>query len=95
MGARRVKTADIMTEQVLAVVVMMRTPGWASQLQRQLGETLLTAPALLSLCTGAPPKVAIRALEREERRRMIDWGTSCNFPFLTSQGEARVAELMS
>lgn len=81
------KTADIKTIDVLMVAQMI------SNRPRDAEETVMPAPELLSAVTGAPAKVAWRALEREERAGRIDCGTSLNFPWVTPKGRQLLAEM--
>ena len=50
------------------------------------------APAILMERTGAPYKVAWRAIERAEDRGLLECGTSLRWAWLTPKGERLLSE---
>ena len=51
------------------------------------------APLMIAQRTGCVEKQAVRKLEKASERGWVDYGTSINFPWLTDEGKARLAEL--
>ena len=51
------------------------------------------APLMIARRTGCAEKQAVRKLEKASGRLWIDYGTSINFPWLTDEGKAKLAEL--
>ena len=44
--------------------------------------------------SGQHPKVCLRAVEREDDRGLVEYGTSIRNGWLTTSGEAKLTELM-
>lgn len=76
-----------MATKDISDVDVVHAVRWATQAGRP-------APEMLAECTGQPPKVCWRALERADRRGLIEWGVSLNRPWLTAAGAALVRAAM-
>ena len=73
------KTSDITDAQVCRAYA-----EWADSRD-------LFADQVLMLMTGAPYKVALRAMERSARRGLVEWGVSLRSGWLTERGKALLA----
>jgi hypothetical protein len=73
------KTSDITDQQVLSACIVSR------------GFRLRSSFEVLLDITDAPQKVALRAMERADRRGLIDWGVSIEYAWPAREGD-RVAE---
>lgn len=78
MSEKKWQRKDITTEQVL----------WACE-YRDLNKhkEILFLTDLLCEATGAPEKVVVRALERENRNGMIEYGVSLRTAWMTDKGK--------
>ncbi len=77
-------TKDISDRQVCEAYAEMRR-------RRATGETGVWADDILARKTGEHPKVCERAMERADRRGLVDYGASLRGGWLTEKGEALLA----
>jgi hypothetical protein len=75
------QTKDITDEQVVAACAAWRREPFGPRSFDRLVEA-----------TGAPDKVCLRAMERADRRGLIEWGVSIACAWPTPEGERLLEE---
>ena len=95
MGAAVAKRSDVPLLDVLRAIKVMHdeVPDFVYSDACIAWVMTHPRPAIIERFPQFPPKVVLARLQQLADQRLIEYGTSINWPWLTPQGKQRLAEL--
>jgi len=93
-AAAVVKRSDVPVADVLRAIQAMHdeVPDFVDLGARVAWVLKHPRPSIIERFPQFPPKVVLARLQQMENQRLIEYGTSINWPWLTPQGKQRLAE---